>query len=58
MHLERVLASAPFRQAKRSATLLRFLVDRALNGEGDRLKEYTVMMHLPNPASTNPRRYR
>jgi hypothetical protein len=41
-HLERVLASTPFRQADRSAGLLRYLVERSLNGSGDRAKEYTV----------------
>ena len=40
--LDRVLASAAFRQAERSASLLRYLVDRSLNGTGDRVKEYTV----------------
>jgi serine/threonine-protein kinase len=40
--LERVLASTPFRQAERSAGLLRYLVDRSLSGAGDRVKEYTV----------------
>ena len=41
-HLERVLASTAFRQAERSAGLLRYLVERSLDGSGDRLKEYTV----------------
>ncbi len=41
-HLERVLASTPFRQSERSAGLLRYLVERSLEGAGDRLKEYTV----------------
>ena len=40
--LERVLASTPFRNAERSAGLLRYLVERSLDGSGDRLKEYTV----------------
>lgn len=40
--LARMLASASFRQAERSATLLRYLVSRSLHGDGDRLKEYTV----------------
>ena len=41
-HLERVLSSTPFRQAERSAGLLRYLVERSLDGAGDRPKEYTV----------------
>jgi hypothetical protein len=41
-HLERVLSSAQFRQAERSAGLLRYLVERSLNGADDRVKEYTV----------------
>lgn len=41
-HLDRILSSKPFRQAERSAALLRYLVTRSLDGEGDRLKEYTV----------------
>jgi serine/threonine-protein kinase len=41
-HLQRVLSSTPFRQADRSAELLRYLVERALNGAGDRVKEYTI----------------
>ena len=40
--LDRVLASAPFRQAERSAGLLRYLVERSLSGTGDRVKEYTI----------------
>jgi len=40
--LERVLASTQFRQAERSAGLLRFLVERSMNGADDRVKEYTV----------------
>jgi len=40
--LERVLASEAFRGATRSTTLLRFLVDEAVSGRIDRLKEYTL----------------
>jgi serine/threonine-protein kinase len=40
--LERVLRSATFRRAERSAALLRYLVERAVEGDVDRLKEYTV----------------
>jgi serine/threonine-protein kinase len=41
-HLERVLSSTSFRQAERSAELLRYLVGRSLNDAGDRVKEYTI----------------
>ncbi|MBA3885467.1 MAG: hypothetical protein H0X67_07005 [Acidobacteria bacterium] len=40
--LERVLASATFRGAERSRALLKFLVEQALAGKADRLKEYTL----------------
>ncbi|MEP6729191.1 MAG: hypothetical protein ABJE10_01070 [bacterium] len=41
-HLDRVLASAAFRGAERSSTLLRFLVEETVDGRGERLKEYTL----------------
>jgi len=40
--LERVLASAIFRRAERSSVLLRYIVEQALDGRADRLKEYTL----------------
>lgn len=40
--LEKVLASDAFRSAGRSSRLLRFLVEHAVNGQADRLKEYTI----------------
>ena len=40
--LERVLASPAFRQAERSAALLRYLAERSLHSSADRVKEYTV----------------
>ncbi|AHG93441.1 WD40-like beta Propeller containing protein (plasmid) [Gemmatirosa kalamazoonensis] len=40
--LDRVLASAGFRRADRSSALLRFVVERALDGDDERLKEYTL----------------
>jgi Tol biopolymer transport system component len=40
--LERVLASATFRGAERSRTLLRFIVEQTLEGKADRLKDYTL----------------
>jgi serine/threonine-protein kinase len=40
--LARVLASAAFKRAERSSALLRFIVEQTLNGDADRLKEYTL----------------
>jgi serine/threonine-protein kinase len=40
--LEKVLSSAAFRRAERSTSLLRFIVEQALQGHADRLKEYTL----------------
>jgi Tol biopolymer transport system component len=40
--LERVLSSAVFRRAERSSALLRFIVEQTLDGQADRLKEYTL----------------
>jgi serine/threonine-protein kinase len=40
--LDRILSSAPFRATERSRTILRYLVERTLDGQGDRLKEYTI----------------
>ena len=40
--LDRVLGSAAFRGAERSTALLRYVVGRALEGDADRLKEYTL----------------
>lgn len=54
--LERVLASTPFRQAERSAALLRYLVSQSLAGNADRLKEYTVGVEaLGRGAGFDPR---
>jgi eukaryotic-like serine/threonine-protein kinase len=41
-HLDRVLSSDSFRRAERSRALLRFLVEQVVDGQTDRLKEYTV----------------
>ena len=41
-HLEKILASQSFQGAGRSGGLLRFLVERTLNGCADQLKEYTL----------------
>ena len=40
--LDRVLGSTAFRGAERSTALLRYVVGRALEGDTDRLKEYTL----------------
>jgi eukaryotic-like serine/threonine-protein kinase len=40
--LEKVLSSPVFRRADRSSALLRFIVEETLNGQADRLKEYTL----------------
>jgi eukaryotic-like serine/threonine-protein kinase len=40
--LERVLSSAVFRRAERSSALLRFIVEQTLDGQAERLKEYTL----------------
>ena len=40
--LERVLQSEVFRNTGRSSKLLRFLVDQTLNGQAERLKDYTL----------------
>jgi Tol biopolymer transport system component len=40
--LVRMLASETFRGAERSKTLLRFIVEEALQGRTDRLKDYTL----------------
>jgi hypothetical protein len=40
--LERILASAAFRNARRSQELLRYIVTHGLEGSGERLKERTI----------------
>ncbi len=40
--LERMLGSETFRGGERSRTLLRFIVEEALQGRADRLKDYTL----------------
>jgi serine/threonine-protein kinase len=51
-----VLESPPFRRAERSSALLRFVVERTLDGESDRLKEYTVGVEaLGRGAAFDPR---
>src|SRR5215471_2253613 len=41
-HLEQILASAAFRNSKRYAAVLRYVVERALEGNPDGLKERTI----------------
>ena len=40
--LDRILASEAFANADRLSRFLRYIVERTLAGEGDRLKEYAV----------------
>jgi hypothetical protein len=40
--LERILASATFRQVDRLKRFLAFIVEEALQGHGDQLKEYVI----------------
>jgi TolB-like protein len=40
--LDRILASEPFANSDRLRRFLRYVVDRTLTGEGDRLKEYVI----------------
>src|SRR5437868_4702357 len=40
--LEKVISSEVFRGASRSRVLLRFLVEETVNGNADRLKDYTL----------------
>jgi len=54
--LSAVLASETFRGSERSCALLAYLVDRALSGEAERLKEYTVGVEaLGRGGSFDPR---
>jgi hypothetical protein len=41
-HLERILASGPFRNSRRASAMLRYAVERALSGETEALKERTI----------------
>src|SRR6185295_11909345 len=42
LQLERILASATFRQVDRLKRFLRFIVTEAVAGRGDQLKEYVI----------------
>src|SRR5215207_2140073 len=54
--LERVLGSETFRRSERSSALLRFVVERTLDGAADQLKEYTVGVEaLGRGGSFDPR---
>src|SRR5215207_6158585 len=54
--LERVLGSETFRRSERSSGLLRFVVERTLNGGADQLKEYTLGVEaLGRGTSFDPR---
>ena len=55
-HLEQILRSGAFRGAGRASRLLRFLVERAVDGRADGLKEYTVGVEaLGKPQGFDPR---
>jgi Tol biopolymer transport system component len=54
--VEKIVASAPFRRAKRSGRLLELLVERTLAGQGDTLKEYNLALEVfERDASFDPR---
>lgn len=42
VQLERILTSSAFRNSKRYASVLKYVVDRTLEGNGDQLKERTI----------------
>ena len=53
--LERVLASAEFRASKRSQAFLRYVVERAVHGQGETLKERTIGIEVfGRPTSYDP----
>ena len=54
--LEKVLSSDAFQGSERSCTLLRFVVERTLNGQAENLKEYTLGTEaLGRSSSFDPR---
>jgi serine/threonine-protein kinase len=54
--LERVLSSEGFRRSERSSALLRFIVERTIDGQAAGLKEYTLGVEaLGRGASFDPR---
>src|SRR5688572_21480010 len=54
--LDRLLASAGFANAGRMSRFLRFVVDKSLAGEGERLKEYVIGVEVfDRDASYDPR---
>lgn len=54
--LERILASATFSTAGRHSRLLRYVVERALAGEGEQLKEYVLGTEVfDRPDTYDPR---
>ena len=48
--LERILSSPVFQNSKRYAAVLKFLIDRTLEGSGDQLKERTIGIEVFNRA--------
>ncbi|WP_321473539.1 tetratricopeptide repeat protein [uncultured Paludibaculum sp.] len=54
--LSKIDRSKPFRQSERMRRFLRFVVERALDGDAEALKEYTVGMEVfDRPADFDPR---
>jgi tetratricopeptide (TPR) repeat protein len=51
-HLEVVISSPVFRSSTRRAQLLRYLVERTLAGEGDRISEYAIGVDVLGRAKT------
>ena len=55
-HLDRVMASAAFASSGRSAQLLRYLVTRAMAGQGEQVNEYAIGVDVfERPESFDPR---
>ncbi|HWW83821.1 MAG TPA: hypothetical protein VNZ26_09485 [Vicinamibacterales bacterium] len=56
LELARVLASDEFRKAERRSRLLKFLVERALDGNGSHVKEYVLGLEVfEKPPDYDPR---
>lgn len=51
----RICASPPFARAPRAADLLKYLVDKAVGGRADEIKEYTVALEFFGRASYDPK---
>src|SRR5690606_11218813 len=54
--LRRILAHPSFKRSERLCRFLQFVVDRALEGKGQDVKEYTIGLHVfDKDASFDPR---